>query len=207
MRTFSIAGDGDDSSGYKTHASWPPSAGTFVADEGQTMYVWAGLGASVYEFDCGFMRFDLSALPAGQVVSSARLIMYCTYSREGATGGYSLVGDEYDFGGEPAVGADWRAPLAQASSILEPKRVNTYTAAALNDTFFNAAGRAAIAAAAGGFFGVRICLDSDVGAPITGDSAQANFSCSEHSNPEPQLEVVLSAVPIVYTPAKMRVVS
>lgn len=103
--TFEVLSDVDDGCGYKTGGGYPPT-GSYVVLDGSALYAWKGTS----EVDCSFIRWDTSAIPDDATITAATLRVYVT--GVGANpDSRSLVGDWYDFGGEPSVDADWTASV------------------------------------------------------------------------------------------------
>ena len=105
VSTFEIASAADDGCGYKVGGGYPPTGGYVVLD-GTAQYAWKGTS----EVDCCYFRFDTSSIPDGDTITAATLRLYVT-GLGANPDGRNLIGDWYDFGGEPSVEADWAATV------------------------------------------------------------------------------------------------
>ena len=179
--TFPIAAATDDGCGLWTSGSWPPS---FSADESDTELICSKALVGNYVEEISFMRWDTSTLPDDSTIDSANLQLYAT-SRNDTSDNYSLVGDYYDFGGEPVVAGDF---IETASpTIFTAKDIGTFTLSAVNTI--------ALTDLTGisktGTTGIRLTLSS-------GTPAAENyiiFAAFEHAQQEPRLEVTWTAAP------------
>ena len=190
--TFSVAADADDGSGYYFAATWPPNSGTFVDEPGAVLYAVKDLSDFYYAEVC-CMRWDTSTLPDAATVTAANLKLYVT-TTPFTEAGRNLIGDYYDFGGEPTVAADW--VLETSPSIFTGVLVDTIaTGTVLTVPLTNLSGISKT-----GYTGVRLSIS---GAAAPAAKAAARFASREDAtNPEPQLEVTYSeaaaaTVPVV----------
>lgn len=179
--TISVAVDNDDGSGYMQKASWPPSAGTWADTTSGNIWVSKVFGASVYTQDLAFVRFDTSTIADTAVISAATLQLYMVSRTQGSAGAnnYSLVGDYYDFGGEPTVSGDWIE--TSSPSIFTAVDLDTFTLSAVNNiTLTNFSGINLT-----GYTGIRLTLSS--GTPTTDNWVE--IADREAANQEPRLQV------------------
>lgn len=151
-----------------------------------------GTAADRYVDRCLF-TLDLSALPAGAVVLSARLRLYVTGKTTGAGGSLGVTGSTH---ASPPTTADW----TNVGSTEYATRVNfsSLTNGAYNDLTFNAAGLSAIQAAAGGTLKIatRSSFDIDASGPGASVYSSAYGRMTDYSgtSSDPYLEVTYSTV-------------
>ena len=100
---FPIAVAGDDGTGYRSQSAseWPPT-GAYTAMSGNNIG-YTAKGAS-YSNNT-FLRFDTSSLPDGATITGARIGFHALSVVTVA--GYLFEAEYYDFGGDPAVLADY----------------------------------------------------------------------------------------------------
>jgi len=100
---FPIAVDTDDGSGYLRDTFYPPT--TFVNDDAPDA---AGVARHFlspnYTVSHILLRWDTSSIADGASISAAELAFI--YLGQGGSFDYDLIGQWYDFGGEPTVAAD-----------------------------------------------------------------------------------------------------
>jgi len=127
------------------------------------------------------MRWDTSVIGSGSTVTAATLKVY-VISKQLNEAGRSLVGDYYDFGSEPTVGADWVETASP--SIFTAIGIGSITAGAVNNiTLTDLSGISRT-----GYTGIRLTLSS--GAPTAGNTDFVQFATREHATfQEPRLSV------------------
>ena len=179
--TFPIATGDDDGTGYREAATWAGiPTGTFGADPGTTDLWVSKQTASGTKFcDNTYLRFDTSSIPDGATIVSATLQIYVLTAN--SADGYSVVGDSYDFGGDPAVVGDW---VQSGSPAILSRTANGLTDAALND--FPLSDLSAINKS--GYTGIRLTLSA--GDPTDLQTNLVQIGSFEHGSvQEPRLEV------------------
>lgn len=180
--TFSVAADTDDGSGYYFAATWPPDSGTFQNEPGAVLYAVKDLSDFYYAEVC-CMRWDTSTLPDAATVTAANLKLYVT-TVSFTEAGRNLVGDYYDFGGEPTVAADW--VLETSPSIFTGVLVDTIptgTVSTIPLTDLSGISKTS-------YTGVRLSISG--GAPAAASKSAARFAARESGFATPQLEVTYS---------------
>lgn len=179
--TFSISVAADDGSGYYGSTSWPPNGGTFGVDDDTILWVTKGLSGTIYYNDFSLLRFNTSSLGSGATITDVVLKLYCVAKNGGSSGAtFALVGDYYDFGGEPTVAGDWTETVS--SSIFSGVLFANLTTSVVNNiTLSDLSGINKT-----GFTGIRLTLSA--GTPTAANDLQ--FAALEHATfIEPQLEV------------------
>lgn len=130
--TFDILNGAGDCYAKRNRDNWSLiDSGTFAshdADDPNNILVERSWSGSIdYYIGHGYLRFDTSSIPDGATITAAELQIYVI--SKVVTDGLSLLGDYYDFGGTPAVAADWvHTPPGGAASSL----ISALTAAAVN---------------------------------------------------------------------------
>ena len=189
--TFDIASSAADGACYMS-GSYPPASFTEysdnTADGGENVL---DVGKSNFGgtrfFNVSFLRFDTSGIGDSDTITAATLKLYL-YSVVHATGGKSLVGDYYDFGGEPTVSGDYTETASP--SIFSALGLGSITSGAVNDI--------ALTDLTGinktGYTGIRLTLSSgDI--TTSGQQNTVYIASYEHSTLQAaQLEVT-------YTPS------
>jgi hypothetical protein len=189
--TFNITTDDNDGSIYAPHGtSWATLIGGggefFTSDNfGSSILGMDASYAGYYYISNPLLRFDTSSIPAAATITSANLKIYVEY--EASPDNLTWAADFYDYGGSPAVQADWEATSsgnAIASLTVADVTLNTVNTVALT-------GLAGIQKDTGAITGLRFGLTSTATTP-TGDNYIA-FSGFASANQEPRLEVTYSA--------------
>lgn len=179
--TFPIAADADDGAGYYFHTAWPPSGGTFAAEDGIALLVAAKEESDFYYAEVVLLRWDTSSIPDTATITGANLKLYLVSKVTTLT--RNLVGDYYDFGGSPTVAADWI--LTPSPSIFTAVDVATgLTTGAVNTIALTDLTGINVS----GYTGVRLAIDGgDTGVEV---QSKARFASREDTtNQEPRLEV------------------
>jgi hypothetical protein len=125
VTTFDVSAHAQDTNARYDHTAWPPSGGTFTPfDAAGVLFIKKYFGAGSYQANVGLIRWDTSSIPDTDTITAATLSVKIADIPSNGNG-MSLVGDYYDFGGTPAVAADW---IETASpSIWTPAAVSTFT--------------------------------------------------------------------------------
>ncbi len=158
-----------------------------------------GTAADRYCDRCLF-EFDLSAIPPGATVTSARLRLYVTGKSSAAGGSMGVTAASH---ASPPTTADW----TNVSSTEYATRVNfsSFTTSAYNDLTFNSTGLAAISAAAGGTLklATRSSFDIDASGPGASSYSQAYGRLTDYTGTgsDPILEVTYSPDATITAPA------
>lgn len=175
---------GNDGSGYYAHTAWPPNGGTWAADDTTSDYVSKLKTGGTYIQDVAFFRWDTSSLPDDATIDGATLKLHVVSKTDDDN--YSLVGDYYDFGGEPSVAGDW----------IETSNPSIFTAIDLTGIATGAVRSITLTDLTGisrtGVTGIRLTLSS--GTPVGNNSLEVAAAENTSSLPVPQLVVD-------YTPA------
>ena len=149
--TFNIADATQDGCGYRTGSSYPPG-NSYVAEDSSTEWAWKSYNGSVHEVDCSYWRWNTSTIPDTAEVLTATLRLYPIGVVN--TDGKSVVGDWYDFGGEPSVAADWTASPSGTAFTSPVSGFSAYSwkeiALSDPDTYVNKTGYTGIRATLGG---------------------------------------------------------
>ena len=175
---FPIAADADDGTGYYQDSSWPPSGGTWSDYTGGNIFASKVYdGASTYTQDSAFLRFDTSSIPDGATITAASLSLYVVAKADSES--YSLVGDYYDFGGEPTVAGDYEeTPATSIFTAEDLTGIGTGTILAVDLTDLTGINKT-------GYTGIRLTLSA--GTPTSNNYLE--IADHESANTEPTLEV------------------
>jgi hypothetical protein len=141
---------------------------------------------SDFSQDIAYFRFDTSSLPDTAVVSGATLKLYIN-SKGTSVDNMSVVGDYYDFGGEPVVTGDY---IQTASpSIITPVSINGVATGVVVDFVFTDFTGISLT----GITGIR--LTCSAGTPTSGNDNYIEIAQREHATlQEPQFDVVWALV-------------
>jgi hypothetical protein len=174
--TFAVSSDANDGSCYKQGTTWPPT--TFAVDDGPDQYASKALVGGTYYADVSFMRFDTSSIPDTATITGA--VLKLDIIAKSDDNNFSLVGDYYDFGGEPSVSADW-IETASPSIFSAIDLTGITVGAILSITLTDLSGISKT-----GFTGIRLTLSS--GTPTGQNGIQ--YAAYEHTTrQEPRLDV------------------
>jgi hypothetical protein len=124
--TFAISSAANDGSCYKQGSTWPPT--TFAVDDGVDQYATKIKIGSTYFADVSCLRFDTSSIPDTATITAANLLIDVIAKADDDTT-FSLVGEYYDFGGEPSDSTDWKET---ASPQILSVDIGSITAGAVN---------------------------------------------------------------------------
>jgi hypothetical protein len=197
--TFTIATAADDGSGYYVSTNtWPPNppaaGSTFVDEPGDLLIAVKEdnpAGPPDYYAEVCCMRWDTSSIPDAATITGVDLKLHLVSVTTTLT--RNLVGDYFDFGGEPTVAADWI--LSANPSIFTAVDVASLTVGAVNT--FALTDLTGISKT--GFTGIRLTIDNNT-SPVDNKSAARFASFEDPTNPAPQLVVTyttLASVPVV----------
>ena len=175
--TFSTTDANDGSGYYAGGATWPANSGTWNDEPGGSIWVSKTDEGVNYTQDSAFLRFDTATIDDAATITAATLKLYVVSKTD--SDNYSLVGDAYDFGGEPTVAADWVETASP--SIFSAVDLGSLTTSAVN----NIAITDLAAVNKTGFTGIRLTLSA--GTPTAANFVE--FAASEHAQQEPRLEV------------------
>ena len=182
--TFAVASAGDDGTGYReTAGAWSGiSTGSytdFSDDSGNALWASKIYTAGDKFEDNAYMRFDTSSIPDGATIVAANLSMFVLDVDETGSDIYDLVGDYYDFGGEPSVAADWTetaSPLIVVHDLTDLTEGVVNTLPLIDLSGINKSG----------YTGIRLTLSG--GTPTAANSLQ--IAAFEHASQEPLLQVI-----------------
>jgi len=181
---FDIAPGTDDSSAYFFgDATWPPNGGSFAHDAGAgSMSISKTDEGATYAQDWALMRWDTSSIPDTATITDATLRVWIGLIND--TDNLSIVGDYYDFGGEPPVAGDW---IETASpSIFTAQDISAFSSAALRTwTLTDLTGINKT-----GYTGIRLTLST--GTP-TGANWVGIDTYESTSHEQPRLSVTYTA--------------
>lgn len=183
--TFALSANDQDSCGYKRGSTFATlSAETFDENPfGATLISLSCTSSGEFWILNGFMRFDTSTLPDGATITGANLKVYVDTGAE--PDGIQFAADFYDFGGTPAVDADWEA--TSSGDAIATIDVGSLTQGAVNTIALT--GLTGISKT--GITGLRFAPKT--GATPTGDN-YVDFAAFDHGSfQEPRLEVTYSS--------------
>lgn len=187
--TFPISPSTNDGTAFWSRATYPPttSTTTFGDEPGDTLFVTNGFFSPNYIIEETFLRFDTSTISSSATITAANLLLYALSKVDGANN-KDLVGDYYDFGGEPVIEAD--GIEGASPSIFSAVDLAAITTSAVNTialTDLTGVKRAGENNGQGftGITGIRLTLTA--GIPTVDNNVQ--FAAQEHANQEPRLEV------------------
>src|SRR5262245_58855510 len=153
--TFTVASAADDGDIIR-NGSWPP-AGSYTVGDGTVAFSANDSPSSGnYNTYVALFRWDTSSIPDNATIISATFITWCHQRGEADTPGtYSVVGDYYDFGGEPSDGSDW-------TFVCSPSIFTAFTIASMPSS--DIAYRLPLTDLTGinksGYTGIRVSLDN-----------------------------------------------
>lgn len=187
---FPIATANDDGSGYFSDAFFPPT--TFNVDDDDpdgNVGVARYFSSPTYVLANVFLRWNTSSIPDNAIITDAELAI--VYLGMGGAETYSVIGQWYDFGGEPPVSGDmdvdgstYDAIAPQPTVDFPPVPVELVWPIA-DLTGINKSG----------YTGIRLKLTG--GTPTTGD--YHSFATYEHATQPPaELRVTYSLSDRVY---------
>jgi hypothetical protein len=183
--TFSITSAANDGTGYKSGSSWPPAGAWTDYSDNSDNYLWIykinNSTSPLYENDLTFLRFDTSSIADGSTVTGAVLKLYAISKTDNDN--FGVVGDYYDFGGEPTVDADYTE--YSTPSIWTAVDLSAITASAVND--FTLTDLTGISLS--GYTGIRVTLSSGTPGIGHGQDSSVAWAAYEHASQEPRLEV------------------
>ena len=171
--TFTIASAGDDGSEWRD-GTFPPTGG-FHTDDGDIAYAAKGTNYS----NVALFRWDTSSIPDGATITEAEFRPYLNDGENG-TDIFSLIGDYYDFGGEPSDSTDWT--LTVSPSIFDPIHLGDLESNLLNGTQLSIPLTDLTGINVSGYTGIRCSLDA-AGTPTTDNAAQ--LRTFEHTANQP----------------------
>jgi len=173
VSTLPVAVAGDDGDLEYSHSSWPANGGTFINTAAYANGVVAAksLYLGTYYNAVALLRFNTGAIPDDATITGVVLKLYIESKLDSADN-YGLVGDYYDFGGEPTVAGDW---IETATSIFTAIDIGSLTATAQNNiTLTNLSGINKT-----GYTGIRLTLTG--GTPTTLNSVRVG----KHESSQP----------------------
>lgn len=182
--TFSTT-DGNDGGGRLTADTYAPTGGFIPTDDDNTDALRLLKPASpIYWVGNAVFRWDTSTIDDAATVTAAEVDLY-VIDRDMDGTGYSLIADNYDFGGEATVAGD--ITTSDTGNVITPVALLSITLGALNT--FTVTDLSVINKT--GFTALRFKIDQD-SAPTT-DNNYVNFATSEHAtHPAPLLRVTYS---------------
>lgn len=182
--TFSTLA-GNDGTGFYQHTAWPPNPGTWFGDAATELWVAKSLAATIYSADITCLRWDTSSIPDNATITAALVQLY-TISKVDSDN-YSIVGDYYDFGGEPTVAGDW----------IETASPSIFSAADLSSVPTGVVNEVELTDLSGisktGITGIRLTLST--GTPVIGENNILFADAEDTVNQEPRLVVTYSVPP------------
>ena len=117
--TVPVRAGPDDGSWQYTHTAWPPNPGTGVAVDDTTARAEKTFQTPNYTGSAAFFRFDTSVIPVDAVVIAADLRFFKNAFSSNGADNFKVVGEYYDFGGEPSEAVDWVETIS-GTSIFTP---------------------------------------------------------------------------------------
>lgn len=187
ITTISIAAASQDGYGWRSDNNWNnvlDGSAAYTDSPNETVLTAnKAFYSPTYYAQNPLLRFDISAIPVGALITDAKLKLYMT-SKSITNTGYKMVADYYDFGGEPSIAADWVITATPSVfTALDPAAVTTgqVNIITLTDLTGIVPGAASV--------GFRFSMDAGGASPPTGENKIQFASYDNLSFQEPQLEI------------------